>query len=291
MKYEGNKAVVDEPSVWTISDGTVKVKRAEGIDSYTYEGDLTIQFGDLQAWAPANIDPVEVTPIEPTPDSGGGDNPGGDSGGDNPGGESGGETPGGEDNPGGDTPDTPVTGNESYATSGTPGTIGFNIINRSGQDLYYSGSLRLQIKQGSGQNAWNSQGTLVSTGKQVDWPLNPPTDRGEPYQGYYFPHYWSNNRIAAGSSKLFTMSSFKTYEAGTNGVKETDVPLSTYCDGNWYFVTSDNPGYTQSNPPGTGGIAAIFIGTAIQTDSTTKTNNGFCYSVSPVRQSDSHIET
>lgn len=55
----------------------------------------------------------------------------------------------------GDTPPEP----------GPSGTIGFNIINNSGQILYYNGALRFQIKQGNGEDAWDSTGHLVPSGK------------------------------------------------------------------------------------------------------------------------------
>lgn len=66
------------------------------------------------------------------------------------------------------------------------------------------------------------------------------------------------------------------------------MPLNTYCDGNWYFVTSDNPGAQVSG--GMGGIPAIGLGCAIDTGED-KDNNGFLYRVRPISQENSHIET
>ena len=40
-----------------------------------------------------------------------------------------------------------ISSSKSYATGGTAKTIGFNIINQTGQPLYYNGHFKLQIKK------------------------------------------------------------------------------------------------------------------------------------------------
>ena len=63
--------------------------------------------------------------------------------------------------------------------------------------------------------------------------------------------------------------------------------LSKYCNGKWYFFSSNNSGNISTH--GAGGIAAIKLGTAVKSNGE-PTNYSGLFCVSPMKPSDALLE-
>ena len=170
----------------------------------------------------------------------------------------------------------------SYVSDGTPGTVTFNLINKTGQKVYLSGKFSMYIKPNNPYNAWGSDGKQTNGTDGMQCNLSGPT-----YTGDGWPHWWSNPiTIDAGKSKAFVMKSFRTYTGNGSTVTYKDTPLSTYFNGKWYFINSNNAGANAAG--GTGGILAIKLATAHK-DGSKITNSCIFFIASPMKASDSKL--
>ena len=170
----------------------------------------------------------------------------------------------------------------SYVSEGTAGAVTFNLINKTGQKVYLSGKFSMYIKPNNPYNAWGSDNKPANGTDGMQCNLSEPT-----YTGDGWPHWWSNPiTIEAGASKEFVMKSFLTYTGNGSTVSSSSQPLSTYFNGNWYFVNSNNAGANATG--GTGGILAIKLATAVQDGSKVSNYSGL-FIASPMKASDSKL--
>ena len=120
-KFENNKAVVDQPSIITISSTSVSIEHAGSTDTTSIPDDanLTIQIGNIESYNPTSL-PSEPAP-EITPQQPSGDN------------EEPSDNPTNPQNPGDDNP--------------TPSTeTGYLILhNTSNEDIYITGHIYLAV--------------------------------------------------------------------------------------------------------------------------------------------------
>ena len=216
-KFENNKAVVDQPSIITISSTSVSIEHAGSTDTASIPDDanLTIQIGNIESYNPTEIEQEPVPEVTPNPSEGGssgGQQGGGESGGDNEGGNS------GSQEGGGDNPDTPI--NPDPTPSGN-GNITIKVNNRTGGEIRLCGEVIMNISRHPLDTSWSDVKTL-----QVDF-VNPHS------------HGWANETndrvIANGSYTTWTCSVDSQYLDGTYGImqcstnNEYGVPLYLYC--------------------------------------------------------------
>ena len=83
------------------------------------------------------------------------------------------------------------------------------------------------------------------------------------------------------------MRSFRTYTGNGSSVSYTETPLTTYFNGNWYFVNSNNAGANAAG--GTAGILAIKLATAHRDGGTKISNSCIFFIASPMKASDSKL--
>lgn len=211
--FENNIAIVDQPSIWKISNSQVQITHASGTDSVDIpsNGQLTVQVGNIDS----------ITSID-SPNSSYTDNTGnntGNNGGSGSGSSSGNDNPsqGGNDNPGGSSSsDTPTGEEELVYGSSTTGSVNMSIIlnNTSNENIYITGHMYIAVR----------------TADDSDWgPIHVnlvPYSKGAAL--YYVP---AKTSVTIPSSKL---------DIFVNGNKE---PVSKYYGGHIFYFSPGKPVY------------------------------------------------
>ena len=171
----------------------------------------------------------------------------------------------------------------SFATNdGIPNGITLKLWNKSGKDICFSGKLKLYIKKDNPLNGWATDGS--ATTHELECHFSAPT-----YVGDGWPHWYENRiQLAAGESIEYNFTEFIEYIGNGSTVQTTKIPLETYVNNNWYFVSEDNPSFVGSG--GGGGVPAIKLGHAAKKDDGSRGDNPFLIHVRPVKASDGKLE-
>lgn len=139
----------------------------------------------------------------------------------------------------------------------------FNLINKTNETVYFSGKLKLYIKQGN-TNVWDNDGFEIN--------LCGPDDISDGW-----PHWRKNSySLAPGQSKELTITEIKKYVGtGTpNIVNTVTESLSKYVG--WSFVSTDKDG-TFPNIS----IPAVKLGVSV-TENGKVSNSAFILHIKPI---------
>lgn len=139
----------------------------------------------------------------------------------------------------------------------------FNLVNKTNETVYFSGKLKLYIKQ-NGANVWDNDGFEIN--------LCAPDDISDGW-----PHWRKNNySLAPSQSKEITVTEIKKYVGtGTPNVVNTVVePLNKFIG--WSFVSEDK-GDTFPNLA----IPAVKLGISVQ-EGTKVSNSAFIAHIKPL---------
>jgi hypothetical protein len=137
------------------------------------------------------------------------------------------------------------------------------LINKTNETVYFSGKLKLYIKQ-SNTDIWDNDGFEIN--------LCGPDDISDGW-----PHWRKNNiSLAPGKSKELTVTEIKKY-VGTgvaNKVNTVTEPLSKYIG--WKFVSAD-----KGNPFPNLSIPAVKLGVAVISNGSIS-NSAFILHITPI---------
>lgn len=221
-KFENNKAVVDQPSIITISKTSVSIEHAGSTDTEDIpDAGLTIQVGNIESYnpTPINTEPVpEVNPTQPDNPGGSGEEPGGESGGDNEGGNSGSQE--GSSASGGGTTPVVQSGNTCYVEQTGGNGIKYVIHNQTGIEARLSGGVVLNLSKNP--NDWEGS-------TQAYAHMHAPTI-GSSYA-------YNDIIIPIGGS--YTSPTVTTI----TGIYQPDT---NFLDGTWYFMNTERSLYMHS---------------------------------------------
>lgn len=139
----------------------------------------------------------------------------------------------------------------------------FNLVNKTNETVYFSGKLKLYIKQGN-TNVWDNDGFEIN--------LCGPDDISDGW-----PHFRKNNySLAPGQSKELTVTEIKKY-VGTgapNTVNTVTEHINKYIG--WQFVSADKDGTFPYIS-----IPAVKLGVSV-TDNGKVSNSAFILHVKPI---------
>ena len=170
----------------------------------------------------------------------------------------------------------------SFATDdGISNGITLRLINKSGKDICFSGKLKMYIKQGGSQGGWGSDGLAV--GRELECHISAPSSNAGGW-----PHWYENRlKLSAGEFRDYNFTAFTEYQGNGVSVQTIQIPVDTYANGSWFFVSEDNPSFIGSG--GAGGVPAIKLGHAALKDDGSRGDNAFLIHVRPVKASDCKI--
>lgn len=271
QKYlDQKKAVVDEPSVWKISDGSIQIQKAGESESFSFDDEFIIQFGDLRSYAP-----VETTPVQPSntrPDQSGSDSGNSsteepDNGSGNNQGESGGDS--GSSSGSGESQNESTTSSNTWSGTGIPyytddpsfNGIKITLYNKSSREVRFSNKFHMYVK--------NSRNSSNVYNDPVPFYFGSPssTDGG-------YAHWHTNpNVLKVGQSKTFQFTQLVDYsnQNGTSVATSFNIPYGKS------FVTADSTN-----------IPAIKLGIARYSDSGSVTNSPYLY-VYPINNAEAAV--
>lgn len=173
------------------------------------------------------------------------------------------------------TPVTPpISSSTSYATNDGPANgIRITILNSCGQTVKFSGKFKLYIKQGN-NNVWSSD---ASAEKELAAHINDPDNTADGWPHWYQNYY----TLAHGQSKTYDLTVVKDYVTAT----PTILPISTYTNGTWSFMTVDKTAGSLVL------ISAVKLGQCVyDTVKKSLTNTPALLHVSPMNANDAKLQ-